>query len=177
MSVRKALLLLGVLNDNDLDWILTAGVRRDLPAGSVLIRESEPISEVFLVLDGVLSVRTAKTGDADIARLRCGEIVGEMSFVDSRPPSASVLALEKSAVLAIPQSAFARKLDADTQFAARFYRAVAVFLSDRLRSTVGRLGYGRIEAEDDDEIAPDTLENLSMAGARFDWLQRRLKDI
>lgn len=175
--MRKALLLLGVLDDSDLDWILAAGTRRDLQAGSVLIRQGEPIGEVFLVLDGVLSVRTEKTGDADIARLRCGELVGEMSFIDSTPPSASVHALEPSAVLAIAQTAFKMKLQSDAHFAARFYRAVAVFLSSRLRSTIGLLGYGRIESGQDDEIAPDTLDNLTVAGARLDWLRQRLKSI
>jgi CRP-like cAMP-binding protein len=173
--MRKALLLLGVLNDNDLDWMLAAGTRRELPTGSILIRQGDPIGEVFLVLDGVLAVRTQKTGDANIARLRCGEIVGEMSFVDSRPPSASVHALEPSVVLAIPRSVFEKRLEGDAPFAARFYRALAVFLSDRLRSTVGLLGYGKLETERDDEIAPEALDKLSVAGARFDWLQRRLK--
>jgi CRP-like cAMP-binding protein len=143
----------------------------------VLIRQGHPIDEVFLVLDGMLSIRTDKTGDADIARLRFGEVVGEMSFVDSRPPSASVCAIEPSAVLAIPRSVLEKKLDGDMPFAARFYRALAIFLSDRLRSTVGMLGYGHLEAERDDEVAPETLEHLSLAGARFDWLQRRLKAV
>jgi len=176
--MRKALLLLGILNDSDLDWLIAAGSKRLVSPGSVLIHQGQPIDEVFLVLGGMLSVRTDKTGDADIARLRSGEVVGEMSFVDSKPPSASVCAIEPSAVLAIPRSVLKRKLDGDMPFAARFYRALAVFLSDRLRSTVGMLGYGHLEPErDDDEVAPETLDNLSLAGARFDWLQRRLKAI
>jgi hypothetical protein len=97
--------------------------------------------------------------------------------VDSRPPSASVQATEQSVVLAIPRIVLENKLNNDVHFAARFYRALAVFLSSRLRSTVGQLGYGRIDAELDDEVEPDTLDNLSLAGARFDWLQRRLKAI
>jgi CRP-like cAMP-binding protein len=157
--------------------MLAAGTRRDLPKGSILIRQDEPIGEVYLLLEGLLSVRTAKTGEADIARLRPGEIVGEMSFIDSRPPSASVAAIEPSRVLAIPRQAFEARLRADAPFAARFYRALAVFLSNRLRSTVSLLGYGRIEpdAEAEDEIGPETLDRLSVAGARFDWLQRRIK--
>jgi CRP/FNR family cyclic AMP-dependent transcriptional regulator len=176
-AMRKALLLLGILNDSDLDWLIATGSKRVLSPGTVLIRQGAPIDEVFLVLDGMLSVRTDKTGDADIARLRSGEVVGEMSFVDSRPPSASVFAIEPSAVLAIPRSMLQKRLDVDMPFAARFYRALAVFLSDRLRSTVGKLGYGHLGPERDDEIAVDTLDHLSLAGARFDWLQRRLKAV
>ena len=176
--MRKALLLLGILNDSDLDWMIAAGTKREVASGSVVIHQGRPIDEMFLVLDGVLSVRTDKPGSADIARLRSGEVVGEMSFVDSRPPSASVQATEPSVVLAIPRAVLENKLNNDVHFAARFYRALAVFLSSRLRSTVGLLGYGRLDGQpDDDEVEPDTLDNLSLAGARFDWLQRRLKAI
>ena len=176
--MRKALFLLGILNDGDLDWMIAAGGRREVDPGAVLIREGAPVDAIFLVIDGLLAVRTALTGDTDIASLRSGEIVGEMSFVDSKPPSASVLAIEPSVVLAIPRNVLANKLVDDVPFAARFYRALAVFLSDRLRSTVSQLGYGRgVERQPDDEVDPDTLDNVSLAGARFDWLQKRLKEI
>src|SRR6185436_6178421 len=100
----------------------------------------------------------------DIANLMCGEVAGEMSFLDSRPPSASVRALEKCSVLAIPKSRLSQKLETDTAFAARFYRALGVFLSDRLRNTVGLLGYGaglRLDAKEyADEIDPETLDKV-----------------
>lgn len=182
--MRKALFLLGILNDSDLDWMAAAGVRHDAPAGTTLIREGVPAQDVFVVIEGLLGVRTARTGAADLAQLRSGEIVGEMSFVDARPPSASVVALEPSLLLAIPRAALADKLERDVAFAARFYRSLAVFLSDRLRATSGRLGFGGSdqapaqpsEAESEaDEMDPDTLESVTLAGARFDWLARRLK--
>jgi CRP/FNR family transcriptional regulator, cyclic AMP receptor protein len=121
-------------------------------------------------------------GNKEVARLRSGEIVGEMSFVDSRPPSATVQAVEPSSVLAIPRLALKARLSQDAFFAARFYRAMAVFLSDRLRSTVGLLGYGSGQTLEDeatyaDEIDTTVLDNVSLAGARFDLLQRRLRAI
>ena len=180
--MRKALLFLGILNDTDVDWMITAGTRHTVPAGEVLIHEGQPVQSVFLVLDGTFVVSTAALGAKQIARLMCGEVVGEMSFVDSRRPSASVTAIEPSAVLAISRHTLVRKLEEDVGFAARFYRAIAVFLSDRLRTTVGLLGYsqGRKLDDDsqyDDELDPETLENLSIAGARFDLLQRRLRTL
>jgi CRP/FNR family cyclic AMP-dependent transcriptional regulator len=178
--MRKALFLLGILNDSDLDWMIEVGTKRQVAAGSTLIREKQPVDAVFLVIDGLFAVRTAHTGTTDVARLRSGEFVGEMSFVDARPPSASVVSLEASVVLSIPRPALETKLQQDVAFAARFYRSLAVFLSDRLRTTVGRLGYGGDEpnrAPGDEEMDPATLDALSLAGARFDWLQRRLKSL
>jgi CRP/FNR family cyclic AMP-dependent transcriptional regulator len=178
--MRKALFLLGILNDSDLDWMIEVGTKRQVAPGAILIHEKEAVDAVFLVLDGLFAVRTAHTGGHDVAQLRSGELVGEMSFVDARPPSASVVSVDPSVVLAIPRAALEKKLQQDVAFAARFYRSLAVFLSDRLRTTVGHLGYGRPEPDRpaaDEEMDPATLDALSLAGARFDWLQRRLKSL
>jgi CRP/FNR family cyclic AMP-dependent transcriptional regulator len=180
--MRKALYFLGILNDSDIEWMVSAGSKQEVSPGDVLIHEGKPISYLYLVLDGQLSVSVGAANNREMARLRSGEVVGEMSFVDSRPPSATVRALEKSWVLAIPRGRVQTKLAQDIAFAARFYRAIAVFLSDRLRGTVGLLGYGSGKSLDKesmyaDEIDVDTLDNLSLAGTRFDLLQRRLRAI
>jgi len=180
--LRKALFFLGILNDSDLEWMIAAGAKQRLEPGEVLIQEGKPAASVFLVLDGALSVVAQAAGNQEVARLRSGEIVGEMSFVDSRPPSATVRALEPSSLLAIPRRSLEERLSQDAYFAARFYRAIAVFLSDRLRYTVGRLGYGSGQTLEEqasyaDEIDPSVLDNVSLAGARFDILQRRLRAI
>ena len=177
-NVQKALFFLSVLNDTDIDWLIAAGSKRDIALGSPIIEEGRLAESLFIVLDGRFSVRTGS--GVEIARLKAGEIIGEISFVDRRPPSASVKAIEPSCVLAIPRAELEAKLTNDIHFAVRFYRALALFLSHRLRSTVGLMGYGQTEVQADehrDELDPDTLDNLSLAGARFDWLQRRLKAI
>ena len=180
--MRKALFFLGILNDADVEWMIATGVKQHLNPGEVLIQEGKAATSVFLVLDGALSVIARAAGNKEVARLRSGEIVGEMSFVDSRPPSATVQAVEASSVLAIPRSDLDARLSQDAPFAARFYRAMAVFLSDRLRSTVGLLGYSSGQTLEDeasyaDEIDTAVLDNVSLAGARFDLLQRRLRAI
>ena len=68
------------------------------------------------------------------------------------------------------------KLSSDPAFAARFYRALCVFLASRLRSTTRRMGYGN-DAEDadaKDELTDDLLDNVHLAGARFDRMLKRL---
>lgn len=178
--MRKALLFLGILDDTDLDWMIDAGTTRLVPAGARLIAQGEPVQQLFVVLDGSFRVTVDEpTGrPVDIAVLRSGEIVGEISFVDSRPPSASVMANEDSLVLAVPASALRERLE-QPAFASRFYRAIAMFLADRLRTSVSRLGYGHgsepAAAADDDTLDPDVLSATAIAGARFDWMLRRLR--
>jgi CRP/FNR family cyclic AMP-dependent transcriptional regulator len=179
--MRKALFFLGVLNDSDLDWLIAQGTKADIAAGSFLIHQGQLIDSMFIVLDGLFSITTSLAPGQEVARLKSGEVLGEMSFLDSRPPSASVRAVEKSSVLAIPKKRLTEKLESDVAFAARFYRALGVFLSDRLRSTHALLGYGGNQPvsakEFADEIDPETLDKVELAGARFDWLQRKLKSV
>jgi CRP-like cAMP-binding protein len=173
--MRKGLFFLSVLTDTDLDWLIANGSKRQVAPGQLIVERDRPVESLFIVVEGRLSVVNE---GLEIARLMCGEIVGEISFVDKRPPSASVKAIEQSVVLAISRSELEKKLCDDVNFAARFYEALARFLSYRLRATDDLLGYGtRYVDEYRAEVDPDTLENLSLAGARIDWLQRRLKTI
>jgi hypothetical protein len=55
-------------------------------------------------------------------------------------------------------------------FAARFYRALATFLAYRLRSTT----VGGAATEREHDLAVEAMDNIGMAGARFDWIQKRL---
>jgi CRP/FNR family transcriptional regulator, cyclic AMP receptor protein len=62
-------------------------------------------------------------------------------------------------------------LEHNVAFAARFYKAVATFLSDRIRNAT--------QAADDkeaDELDDSVLDNLERAGSRFDDLSRQLLD-
>jgi CRP/FNR family transcriptional regulator, cyclic AMP receptor protein len=168
--------MFGVLDDSDLEWLSSNGSMLFLEVGEKLISQGKPIASLFVVLNGELQVYS---GETEIARLQSGEILGEISFVDSRPPLASVQAIVNTSVLAVSAELLRRKLAKDAGFASRFYRAVAVFLADRLRVTTSRFGYGRadqdsIDNTDPDELYPELLETIDLAATRFDKLLRRL---
>ena len=173
--MRKALHLLGLLSDEDMDWIATNSCIQQLPSGTTLIAEGIRIEHLFILMNGRMSVVNAKTL---VATLLPGEILGEISYVDSRPPSASVTADLASTVLAISRATLNSHLATNTAFAARFYRAIASFLADRLYLSVMRLGYGTTEVasfSERDEIPDDMMEELSQGALRFDRLQKRFR--
>ncbi len=180
--MRKVLFLFGQLNDDDVEWMLTAGARRLVSAGGVLIEQGVPVDAVFILLEGKLAVwLQGKRGpDREIARLNAGEIVGEMSFVDARPPSATVKALEDSTVFALSRASLTRKLAADPGFAARFYRALAIYLSTTVRERHRDLGTGvgmegdADEEDEADELDPNVLDGVYLAGERFDRMVKRV---
>jgi CRP-like cAMP-binding protein len=173
--MRKALYILGILDDGDASWLATTGKAQSISAGAVIIQQGVPVDSVFILIDGQLQVYS---GSVEIAKLLAGEIVGEISFVDSRPPSASVKATVDSQVLAIPKSALRAKLQKDLGFASRFYLSLATFLADRLRLADARLTTGQKggeeQEEDLDELPVDMLENIALASARFDMIVKRL---
>jgi CRP/FNR family cyclic AMP-dependent transcriptional regulator len=179
--VRKGLVFLGILDDRDVDWLVANGKRKDVPSAEILIRQGQPVEFLYFVLDGIFDVTVSSPNERQrqVAKLYAGELVGEMSFVDSRPPSATVSAAMNASVLAITRSDLAEKIEDDIGFAARFYKGIAVFLSDRLRAA-DNLGFGdvldlREDVEDKDELAPHLMDTLAMAGMRFEKLQRSLE--
>ena len=176
--MRKALFLLGALQDSDIDWMVSAGRREKVPRGKILIEEGKDIDCLYIVADGTLAVQLSAVGNKEIARLKAGEVIGEISFVDSSPPSANVVALEDCLVLRIPRSTLKERLN-DPGFGSRFYRALAIFLANRLRNTVLHLGYGKqsLQSVPHEEVSPTALETLSIAGARFEWMLKRLRGL
>lgn len=177
--MRKVLFLFGQLNDDDVEWMIGTGRRRPVPRGEALIRQGVPVDALFILLEGRLSVLLGKQ-EREIARLNAGEVVGEMSFVDARPPSATVRGLEDATVFAISKTVLQAKLERDLGFAARFYRALAVFLSTTVRERHRMLGAGSAasldEAEEDDadELDPNVLDGIYLAGERFDRMVKRV---
>ena len=63
--MRKVLFIFSDLTDADVDWLAAVGKRKEFPTGGVLIEEGNPIDEVYILLDGELSVRVkaARGGD------------------------------------------------------------------------------------------------------------------
>jgi CRP-like cAMP-binding protein len=173
--MRKALFFLGILSDGDIEWIIRNGSKTRVQKGTVLIHQGRPIDSLYFVLDGEFEVFTAKA--PHLAVLKAGEIMGEISFVDSRPPTASVKAMMESQVGMVSRPLLTSKLKEDTGFSSRLYRAMATFMADRLRTTVGNFETGASEldpeVEDIDEVAPHLMDNISMAGTRFSEMQRR----
>jgi len=188
--LRKALVVFAELHDSDVDWMVKVGQAEQLPTETVLIRQGESADAIYLLLQGTLIVSIAVAVDGtpttkDIATLATGEIVGEMSFIDAQPPSATVRASENALVLALPRDQISLRLQQDEGFASRFYRAIAIVLADRLQDRLIRHGYAcppydeeqplDEEIEYEDELDTTVLGNVALAGARFDWLLRQIR--
>lgn len=169
--MRKVLYIMGQLNDQDIEWMAHSGRRLALAPDEAIIRQGIESPDIFIVLSGAVEVQVSGVGV--VARLSTGEIIGEMSFVDKAPPSATVRASEPSVVLALDRRQMDDRLTSDTGFAARFYKALSIYIADRLRSTTARPGGSPSEIQAD-ELDETVLDHVSMAGTRFQQMLKTL---
>jgi bacteriocin-type transport-associated protein len=203
-QLREILFIFGELHDSDIDWMISAGSAVRVPKGKVLIQAGRPAEALYILLDGkmALSVHedagsplarafsTIEDGEVparEFARLSRGDIMGETPFIDATPPSMTVRAVEDAIVLSIPRWRLAAKLLHDLGFAARFYRVLAVLLADKQQGIISRLGYGRLtyssgnSLEEDEnyenELSPEFLAQVNLAGTRFNWMLQKIRVI
>ena len=188
--LRKVLLVFAVLNDSDIAWMIANGVPEKVIPDTILIQQGKPVPAVYILLEGTLGIyisltKNGITTEKEVAKSIKGEILGEMSFVEIGTASATVKVVENAWLLALPQSQLAAKLEADRPFASRFYRAIAVVLSNRWRDRLMRRGFATLandltsmlseEIDAEDELDFDVLEGTAIAGTRFDWMIRQLR--
>ena len=165
--MRKVFFILAILDDEDVAWLGRAGRVIRPAADEVVIRQGAMTHDLFFVLDGHVAVEVEGVGR--VARLGSGEIVGEMSFIDRSPPSATIRCEAGSALLAVDKRDVEERLKADDAFAARLYHALAMFLSDRLRAANG----GKSD-DDADELDDAILGSMANEGQRFDLMLKQL---
>lgn len=151
---------------------------------SVSEQTSNRLTSVFASLESD-DEEAGESPEREIARVSRGEIVGEIACLDSHLSNISLRAIEDSLLLAIPRKQLLIRLQQDPGMGSRFYRVVSMLLSGRLQGLISRLGFGRSsysmgqrlssDTQYEDEIDLEVLDNLSLGGARFDWMLRRLK--
>src|SRR5579862_6117340 len=70
-----------------------SAIPRTFKAGERLFGEGEPSTSLFIIKKGVVSIRKKKgTKFVEIAHIRSNEVLGELSFFDRLPRSATAVA-------------------------------------------------------------------------------------
>lgn len=109
---------------------------RTLSEGEYLIRENEESTEMYFLQKGTLAVLKWQ-GDAEkqIGTIYSGELVGEMSFLDREPRSASIKSISQAELLVIPIAKFEKYFDEQPSW----YKALVNTLLERLRKANNRI--------------------------------------
>lgn len=135
MSLEKLLKNMEFCSDlsgGELGMIQSIAEEVKLSAGEYVIKENKPCDFIYIIADG--SVEVTKSG-AHIVSLEKGDAIGELSFLDKKLPSASVRAREDATLVMIPHRELDRLMKEKDEFAAKLYKAFAVMLSGKIRTT------------------------------------------
>ena len=153
--MRKVLHILGYFSDEDIAWMTEVGRKLTINSNEYLIKTEVELTAIFFVLNGVFQVESNE--GVEVAKVKKGEILGE---------SADVIALDHDFMN--------DRFISDRGFEARFYKAISLFLSSRLRSTSGKLANENSDGKEfksmQQDIDNSTLNHIQVAGERFNRL-------
>lgn len=125
------------LTDNDWALLRSIAHRRKFKPGEVLIAIHAPAKALFVVAEGSVSIEVVR--GQPLAKLSAGDICGEMAFVEHSAASASVIAETDTQADVLDVAEVEKLFALYPHLQARFYRSLALLLSQRLRATTGRL--------------------------------------
>jgi CRP-like cAMP-binding protein len=112
------------------DGPLNQRFSKEFPAGTVLFREGDPGSEMYVVQAGRVEI-TKRVGEVEklLASLGQGEFFGEMSILNRKPRSATATVSEDARLLVIDPPTFDAMIRANAEVAIRMIKKLA----DRLQ--------------------------------------------
>jgi CRP-like cAMP-binding protein len=127
------------LTETDIEALTEIVERVRIPAGETLITEGEYSDFLFAIDDGVVRVTKDFSGTTiEISEFTSGEVLGEISFVDGVPPSATVMADTDVQVLRFPVAAIRELVMRKPTLGINLYHSIAATLATRLRVATER---------------------------------------
>jgi 7-keto-8-aminopelargonate synthetase-like enzyme len=104
------------------------------PAGTTFVKAGANHGTLFVVRKGLVHIVVDHHGqEVTLAECGPGEIIGEISMLDGKGASASVVAETDVEVAAIDQKAITELARMDPDFGMRLYQSLAIVLAGRLR--------------------------------------------
>jgi CRP/FNR family transcriptional regulator, cyclic AMP receptor protein len=130
------------LTPTQLEWVAQRAHRRVFEAGRNVLTMEQPGEAVYIILHGTVKIHIEQGArDVIISILGAGDLLGEMSLIDSIGRSASAVTLEKSLLLWMDKVTFDYMLDNFTPVARNLVKILSarVRLSDQLIQALATL--------------------------------------
>ncbi|HNZ30428.1 MAG TPA: cyclic nucleotide-binding domain-containing protein [Candidatus Goldiibacteriota bacterium] len=135
-EILKDAVLFKGMSDSELDVVSKKVFLKPYKKGSTLFVEGMPGEVLYIVAEGSVDIiKKTKDGDKVIAHLGKGEIVGEMSLIDSGARTATGKTGEDSKLIVITKNSFMEMLDSDPAITSKILMALLRIINRRLRVT------------------------------------------
>ena len=130
-------------------------VPREYSGGEYIIRQGETGLGLFFVLSGGVRVEIEKNGaKTAVAQLKQEEFFGELSIIDNRPRSASVVCSENTSCLLLTRDSFSKLMNRHSEIPVQLARVLA----ERLRATTEKLTQQSVSTQSATPGAGDAAE-------------------
>jgi CRP-like cAMP-binding protein len=107
-----------------------SAIKRTYKPGQFLFKEGEPSSSLFIIQKGALSIRKMKGKTfVEVAKIQPGEVLGELSFFDRLPRSASAVAIIEVEALELTFESMEKIYNSVPDY----MKTIVAALADRLR--------------------------------------------
>jgi len=115
------------LDDDMLEQVTEAAHYRSFNSGEILFHEGDQANDFFLVIKGTVEVwKDYESDEPDLLALHTkGHLFGEMAIVDELPRSATVIARDKTDLLAISREDFFKLVRTDSSLALSLMKSVS----------------------------------------------------
>jgi CRP/FNR family cyclic AMP-dependent transcriptional regulator len=99
--------------------------------GSVIFKEEDEGSEMFIIIQGLVEIRksTGMSSSKILTTLQKGDMFGEMAIIEKQPRSASAIAVQPTRVLVLNEKLYDNMIGSNPDFARKMNRV----LSERIR--------------------------------------------
>ncbi|MCD6235337.1 MAG: hypothetical protein DRP86_02495 [Candidatus Neomarinimicrobiota bacterium] len=133
----KDLVFFKALPNAVLDNLIPYAEVLKLPAGSLLLQEGEKSRDLYFLVSGrieiTMKVNFEESEEINIYRLKPGEAVGEFSFIDGSPRSASALVDKDAVIIKFDYEKLNGLFEKNPKVGYLFMKRLAQSLTDRMR--------------------------------------------
>lgn len=120
------------LSDEQLEKLYAIAEVRRFADGEPLLEQFEGSRDLFVVIEGEAEILSIM-GES-IGRVKAGMPIGEISFIDGKPRSVSVVSIGECEAVVLPADALWEVLETNQDLAARAFLNISRVLCARLRS-------------------------------------------
>lgn len=167
VSLIRGLPLLARLSNEDIHALAAGGRRRAYDAGAIIFREGSPGDSLHVIMEGEVRVVRGSADGAEVtlSTMGAGEMFGDMSLLDGRARSATIIAATNTKTFLVSRSTFVSWLSerpaaaliiletlatrirrSNDSLADRFFLDVGQRLAKHLLESASALPGGRIKA-------------------------------